>query len=1715
MKFLSFMSHLSCPISQKGFTNVNWQAGLIKLTKRTLTTYLIVSTLFMGTGLIYLFGPWAKKTEAAWFNEDWGYRQRIDVTNAGSAQTNYQMQLTLNTSTLVTAGKLQSDCDDIRIVDSTGNIYSYWMESGEHGCNQTATYFWIKMSSIPTTGVVIYIYYGNPGATNTRVNGSLIFEFFDDFQGDLVDTDKWTGDTSNFTVSGGMLNLTSNSYRLNSATSFTGDYRVLTRTDTASVATNGNESIGFFATTGNNVGAHYETQYFTVTNGSYANLGFFNSAAQVIRQTIKVAGTTVTLSWDGEGTDFGSNSFTNTGGISGETVTIGKRYDNALTGQAMNMSWDYIAVAKTASTEPAAANASEEKAPQPAAYWRFDDGTGTTAKDSITSANNGTLNNMASPPTGSSGWQTEDNCIASKCLAFDGTDDYVGVESAAAKYGYSNYSVSLWYKSFATTADQKMVMRRASGGGNVNFALGFDATYHPTIFFYNSSTIYSAVSPDVGTTNSWTHLMGTWDGTNLKLYVNGVLKATSTPGATPSTGTMSTDIGRDPTDTAHRNYFRGILDDVKIYNYTRTAAQVQADFNARGNPQGAAGVLGASNNQTNALSNGLIGYYKMDEAAAATTDCSTGVFADSSGNGNNGKSCPNSNGGPLGGDAGKFGNGVALNGSTQYIDTSAQYNFTATDSFSVSSWVKTSSTTSGLNSIVDKGVGFQSSYGLLGQGNGSNMVAYFGLHDATPVQIFAQGTTVISNGAWHHLVGVRDKAAGKIYIYVDGKLDGTTTDTTHLAFNRGNNVLIGTRGNSPAQYFNGSVDETRIYNRALSGNEVSQLYNFAPGPVGYWKMDEGSWNGTSGEVKDASGNGDNGTASGGSSATTTTGKYGKAGSFDGSDDYVNITDNSLLDVVTPITISAWVNPTNLSAARGVVSKGATNCTDSCPYDLYIDTGGAINATRANSSPSYYWTKSTGTISAGVWSYITVVDTGSAIVYYINGVLTGTTVNLGSYLTATATSSDTRIGQRADGGTKMLGKIDDLKIYNYARTGGQIIEDMNAGHPAPGSPVGTALGKWRFDEGYGTVAHNEGSQGSALDGTLAASPTWNQAGKFGKALNVGTGYVTLPTQALSGSTTWTGWVNASTWSYPGNDVTIGAIFSKGSWGGDADGDFRVIILGSSLRVVINTSTSSYESVYAVSNLSTSRWYHIAGVYNEATTTLKLYVNGLEVDSDTTAGTFDNNSHTMAFGTYVGNLANTKFSGVFDEFKLYGQAMTPDQIKVDMNQGQSQVLGAAGNNLTYANGAANQEYCVPGDATSCAAPVGRWDFNEGSGSAANDSSGTGNDGTITGATYGPGKQGKALKFNGGTDTVTVANTISTKTVEFWVNPSSTTQNLIDLRTAATAASISVSSGTIAATGFTSPTIYVNGIVSSTLVANTWQHVTVTTGTAISASAIRFGRISSTSLTGKLDSIRFYDYARTPAQVAWDYNKGGPVGAWRMDECQGTTIHDDSGLSNTGTWNGSGGGTYTTPGTCTVSSASSAWFNGVAGKRNYSLAFDGTDDFIDVPSLPAYIGGNTNMSLSMWFNPASTLSNGGTQRYLFSDSSGSSTDDFLLSIGTDGKADFAVFNGSGYVQAFSTRASWTGGTWYHIVAVFSTTVGQTIYVNGLSDGTNGASTVRGGTAGTNARIGGWFNATSNDWQGKIDDVRVFNYALTLTQVQQVYNGGVLNFAPTTGAP
>ncbi|OGG36109.1 hypothetical protein A3G68_05535 [Candidatus Gottesmanbacteria bacterium RIFCSPLOWO2_12_FULL_42_10] len=118
----------------------------------------------------------------------------------------------------------------------------------------------------------------------------------------------------------------------------------------------------------------------------------------------------------------------------------------------------------------------------------------------------------------------------------------------------------------------------------------------------------------------------------------------------------------------------------------------------------------------------------------------------------------------------------------------------------------------------------------------------------------------------------------------------STTGTTLRTSNQ--NHSIG--GRLASEYFTGQLDDVRIYNRAFSPAEVSRLYNWGSGLLGWWKMDEGSADTCSGGVNDScdsSGNGYDGAWNG--HATSTNGRFGNGVTFDGTGDYVDAGDIGL------------------------------------------------------------------------------------------------------------------------------------------------------------------------------------------------------------------------------------------------------------------------------------------------------------------------------------------------------------------------------------------------------------------------------------------------------------------------------------------------------------------------------------------------------------------------------------------------------------------------------------------------------------------------------------------------------------------------------------------------------------------------------------------------------------------------------------------------------
>lgn len=105
---------------------------------------------------------------APWWNASWGLRQEIKINHTYNDVTEYQLMIYLDTASLISAGKLRSDCADLRFTDSRGNLITYYLEESPGlTCNQANTLVWVQVPSLKQNADNrIYLYYNNSAATS-------------------------------------------------------------------------------------------------------------------------------------------------------------------------------------------------------------------------------------------------------------------------------------------------------------------------------------------------------------------------------------------------------------------------------------------------------------------------------------------------------------------------------------------------------------------------------------------------------------------------------------------------------------------------------------------------------------------------------------------------------------------------------------------------------------------------------------------------------------------------------------------------------------------------------------------------------------------------------------------------------------------------------------------------------------------------------------------------------------------------------------------------------------------------------------------------------------------------------------------------------------------------------------------------------------------------------------------------------------------------------------------------------------------------------------------------------------------------------------------------------------------------------------------------------------------------------------------------------------
>ena len=199
-----------------------------------------------------------------------------------------------------------------------------------------------------------------------------------------------------------------------------------------------------------------------------------------------------------------------------------------------------------------------------------------------------------------------------------------------------------------------------------------------------------------------------------------------------------------------------------------------------------------------------VGHWTFDEGDGL-------VARDVSGRGNHGT---------LGGGAkwakGRIGGALKFDGVDDFVSIPNESHFDITSDITVSAWIRVESFTKAWQSIVTKG----DRAWRLHRANATKRVG-FACSDLAREQVGdLYGKTEIDDGKWHHVVGVLK--GSRTFIYVDGVLDASTKSSPNISVND-YSVLIGANAQVPGRFFRGLIDDVRIYDRALPGEELRAL----------------------------------------------------------------------------------------------------------------------------------------------------------------------------------------------------------------------------------------------------------------------------------------------------------------------------------------------------------------------------------------------------------------------------------------------------------------------------------------------------------------------------------------------------------------------------------------------------------------------------------------------------------------------------------------------------------------------------------------------------------------------------------------------------------------------------------------------------------------------------------------------------------------------------
>jgi hypothetical protein len=314
---------------------------------------------------------------------------------------------------------------------------------------------------------------------------------------------------------------------------------------------------------------------------------------------------------------------------------------------------------------------------------------------------------------------------------------------------------------------------------------------------------------------------------------------------------------------------------------------------------------------------------------------------------------------------------------------------------------------------------------------------------------FIWGNRKVKSNEWNHItVAVGQDTS---WMYINGILDTIKENTDSVTSDTGRiPILIGGMLNSPPCHFKGSIDEVRVYNRALSGSEINNIYDLEKNLVGRWPFEEGSGD----TVHDVSNNNMNGMRISATWVADTI-QGDSCLDFDGINDSVEINNISPLANLTQGSMTCWAKlrtDNNLQNFTTVIRDPSAATFLCIGLDMRVSNN-LINVRLDRDGGvqwQFYGYYNELTPFIGKWIHLTFVHDGDSAYYYINGTKytprawSGTTTNKSVWLKGIITDASHKCNKMLLG-CVFDGEIDDVRIYKKVLSDSDVISIMNDRH----------------------------------------------------------------------------------------------------------------------------------------------------------------------------------------------------------------------------------------------------------------------------------------------------------------------------------------------------------------------------------------------------------------------------------------------------------------------------------------------------------------------------------------------------------------------------------------------------------------------------------------------------------------------------------------------